>query len=134
AFTTEPHASFWTARGWSEEATYRPNTLIVNPLDGLVFDEGLEIGFIGSAYAGGDPVVAVDVHVDGGPWQPATLDYDPGPDVWVLWSWVWQTVAGDHTIQVRCTTASGAQSVEDPLGTEPLDGYDGSMQIRVGVR
>lgn len=133
AFTKAPHESFWTAFGWSESAEYRPNTLVVNPLDGLIFDEGERIGFVGSAHAGGDPVTAVDVRVDGGPWEPATIDYAVGPDVWVLWSWTWRAVPGDHDVQVRCTTESGVTSVDDPFGTSPLDGYDGSMQVRVTV-
>jgi hypothetical protein len=40
---------------------------------------------------------------------------------------------GDHTVQVRCTTVSGNRSLELAEGTEPLDGYNGSMTIGVRV-
>ncbi|MEN0065015.1 MAG: molybdopterin-dependent oxidoreductase [Myxococcota bacterium] len=133
AFTTSPHASYWTQFGWSEEARYRPNTLIVSPFDGLVLEEGLTVGFVGSAYAGQDPIVAVEVRVDEGEWESAALDYAPGPGIWAVWSWSWRTVPGDHFVQVRCRTASGAVSDEDPRGTDVLMGYDGSMQITVTV-
>ncbi|MEQ1507946.1 MAG: molybdopterin-dependent oxidoreductase [Myxococcota bacterium] len=134
AFVDTPHASFWTQYGWSEDAPYLPNTMIAAPLDATSVERGDRVRFLGTAYAGSDPVTAIDVAVDDGPWVPATLDYAPGvPDVWALWSFDWTAVSGAHTIQARCTTASGARSVEDPDGTDRYAGYDGSMRITVEV-
>lgn len=131
AFVDEAHRSYWTTRGWSEPAPYLPNTLIVNPLDGVAVVPSEAVRFVGTAFAGEDPVVAVEVSVDGGAWQPANLDYAPGPAIWALWSWDWTPQPGSHTVQVRCVTLSGAASVDDPGGTNRLNGYDGSMQITV---
>ncbi|MBX2800148.1 MAG: molybdopterin-dependent oxidoreductase [Myxococcales bacterium] len=133
AFVDEPHESFWTPRGWSEEARFLPNTLIVHPLDGVVVSRDEPVRIIGTAFAGEDPVVAVDVRIDGGDWQPATMEYGPGAAIWVLWSYEWQAEKGQHTFQVRCTTESGAMSVEAPGGTDPFIGYDGSMQITLSA-
>lgn len=136
AFVDQPHVSYWTDRGWSEEAVYRPNTFVASPIDGFQLAAGERVRFVGTAHAGRDPVVAVDVSVDGGPCEPADLDYATGePDLWVLWSWPWTPgEEGDHRVRVRCTTASGARSVDDPDGTDPFQGYDGSMEIAVRVR
>ncbi len=133
AFVDEPHVSYWTERNWSEEARVRPNTLVAHPLDGFLVDGTAPVRVIGTAFAGEDPVVAVDVRIDGGDWQPATVDYGPGSGIWVLWSFDWTPVEGRHTLQFRATTKSGAMSVFDPSGTNRLDGYDGSMQITVNA-
>ena len=131
SFVDQPHVSFWSDRGWNEEAPYLPNTLIVNPLDGVAAIPGEPVRFIGTAFAGEDPVVAVDFRIDGGDWQPAQIDYAPGAAIWALWSFDYTPDGGTHTVQVRCTTESGAMSVEDPTGTNQLDGYDGSMAVTV---
>lgn len=131
AFVDEPHESYWTERGWDEEAPYRPNTMIVNPIDGLVVERGSTVRFLGTAFAGEDPVVAVDVRIDGGAWEPAEVVYGPGAGIWVLWQYDWLAERGRHTLQVRCTTEGGQTSSEEPGGTDPLLGYDGSMQVMV---
>ena len=132
AFVREPHESYWTQFGWDEEAPYLPNTLIASPIDGVGLDGDGAVRIVGTAFAGEDPVVAVDYRVDDGPWMPAELDYATGlPGIWVLWAFTWQPVRGRHTLQVRCTTQSGATSVDDPEGTDRLLGYDGSMAITV---
>jgi hypothetical protein len=135
AFVDTPHTSFWSLErngGWSEEATYKPNALVAHPLSGAPVEPG-PVRFVGTAFAGDDPVVSVEVSLDGGPWVDATLDYAPGPGVWVLWSVELSLDEGEHTVQVRCTTASGATSVPDPWGTDPKAGYDGSMLVTVYV-
>ncbi len=132
-FVSEEHVSFYTPEGWSESAEYQPNGFVASPPDGLELDEGDEVKVLGTAFAGADPIASVDVSIDGGPWQPATLDYTAGADIWALWSYRWSPPAGRHTLQVRVTTASGRQSSEDPAGTDQLAGYDGGMQITVRV-
>jgi hypothetical protein len=113
---------------------YRPNTFIRLPSE----DEGLSPGMVrvtGTAYAGSDPVVAVDVRVDGGPWRPATLEYAPGePDIWCLWSYTVFMMPGERTVEARCTTASGQQSAPADEVVRDLTGYNGSMSVtwRVG--
>jgi hypothetical protein len=134
AFVDEPHVSYWTDAGWSEEAVYRPNTFVVSPIDGVEARTGELVRFVGTAFAGLDEITAVEVSLDGGPWEPAAIDYQNGPQIWTLWSWEWMASGeGDHTVQVRCTTASGAQSLEEHAGTSSLDGYNGSMTIGVRV-
>jgi DMSO/TMAO reductase YedYZ molybdopterin-dependent catalytic subunit len=131
AFVEVPHVSFWTERGWDEQALYKPNALVIFPPDQLQVTAGQRLRFAGAAFAGTDPVVQIEISLDGGSWQPATLDYAPGADIWALWSWDWTPGEGEHTLAVRCTTLSGARSHPSPQGTNPWHGYDGSMQITV---
>lgn len=133
-FVDTPHLSFWTPYGWDEEAKYLANAFVVSPTDRVEVEGGKRIRFAGTAFAGVDPVASVEISVDGGEWEAATLDYSAGPDIWVLWSWDWVAgPLGEHTVQVRCTTESGARSEPNPEGTDPWHGYDGSMQILVDV-
>lgn len=135
AFVDTPHVSYWSERGWSEEAPYRPNTFIQVPTEGGEVTAGDRVQVLGTAYNGRDPIERVEVSIDGGPWADATLDYATGePDIWVLWSFVWTATEGDHSIQARCFGASGAVSSPDPDGTDRYAGYDGSMQITLSVR
>jgi hypothetical protein len=132
-FVSEEHVSFYTPEGWSESAEYQPNAFVASPPDGLQMSEGDEVTVLGTAFAGADPIELVEISIDDGPWQPATVDYQSGADTWVLWSHRWSPPSGAHTLQARVTTASGRQSVLDPAGSDPFDGYDGSMRIRVDV-
>lgn len=134
ALVDTPHVSFWTPLGWDENAVYKPNAFVISPADQVQLEAGQRTRFAGTAFAGTDPVIQVEISLDGGPCQEAVLDYSAGPDIWVLWSWDWTASEGEHTLQVRCTTASGARSQPAPEGTNPWHGYDGSMQITIFAR
>lgn len=134
AFVDTPHVSYWTERGWDEPSVYQPNTFVKTPLEGTPVRVDDRVRLMGTAFAGVDPVVKVELRVDDGEWIECELDYQTGePDLWVLWSAEWAATAGTHTFQVRCETASGARSNADPDGTNPWHGYDGSMQIVLEV-
>lgn len=127
-FSDTPSLGTWEAFGWSNDASYKTGALFLAPSAPTSVPAG-PVRVQGVAFAGKDPVVAVDVRVDGGAWQAATLEYAPGADVWVVWSFDYDAAEGQHTLQVRCTTASGAQSLDDPEGSGGLAGYDGSMEV-----
>ena len=131
-FVDQPFIGFWESQGWSKTAFYRPNAYIKGPASQALLKAGKNVVF-GVAYAGRDPVVKVELRIDNGPWQPTTLDYFAKQDVWTLWHFDWQADLGAHALQARCTTASGAMSEDNPEGSDPLSGYDGSMAISVSV-
>ena len=131
-FLETPYEGYWETRGWSDTAIYRPNTFIRDPLAGSTRPSGV-VRLVGTAYAGSDPVVAVDVRVDEGPWEPAIIDYAPGADIWTLWHYDWTTTPGAHRFQARCTTESGAMSDENPDMATDLGGYGGSMAIKLVI-
>jgi DMSO/TMAO reductase YedYZ molybdopterin-dependent catalytic subunit len=57
----------------------------------------------------GSPVKSVEVSVDGGPWQSATLDKANTRFSWKLFTFDWKGAApGEHTLVSRATDANGA--------------------------
>jgi len=133
-FATEPSLGFWESLGWSNTAEYRANTFFMSPSASSVLTAGA-VRFLGTAFAGSDPIARVTVSTDGGEhWEDAEITYQNGPDVWTLWAFDWDAVPGDYQIQVRAMTESGAQSALEPTGTGAWSGYNGSMQIDVSVR
>ncbi len=130
----EPHVGYWEFYNWSNEATYQPTSFILSPLDGQLVSGG-PVRLLGVGYAGADPVVRIELSTDGGAtWQDAELDYAPGANVWVTWHLDWVPErTGEYTVKVRTTTASGATSTATSSGEDPMDGYDGSMEIGVRI-
>jgi DMSO/TMAO reductase YedYZ molybdopterin-dependent catalytic subunit len=56
----------------------------------------------------GTPLKSVEVSVDGGPWQPATLDKANTRFSWKLFTFDWKgATPGDHTLVSRATDANG---------------------------
>lgn len=72
---------------------------------------------MGAAWGG--PIAGVEVRVDDGPWQPATLGEGEGGDhAWVFWTFDWaMPSAGEHTITSRATGIDGdvQPAPDDPL-------------------
>jgi DMSO/TMAO reductase YedYZ molybdopterin-dependent catalytic subunit len=129
-FVDEPFAGFWDQMGWSKEAVYQTNALVPIPLDDVPAGE---IVVNGTAFAGSDPIVSVEVSVDGREWRAATLDYAPGPDIWTLWHYDMVLEPGAHTFQVRCTTLSGSQSDPSSIDSNYYNGYGGSELVTFNV-
>ena len=62
----------------------------------------------GPAWGGQTPIAKVEVQIDGGEWQLATLDARRAKYGWVLWSWGTQNLApGTHTLVSRAIDANG---------------------------
>ncbi len=71
--------------------------------------DGSRHKLLGVVLHDGTPLKAVEVRVDDGPWQPATLD--PATNArysWKLFSYVWNgATPGEHTLVSRVTDAAG---------------------------
>jgi hypothetical protein len=67
----------------------------------------------------GTPIKSVEVKVDDGPWQPATLDPTTAKDKygWKLFTYTWNNpTAGEHTLVSRVTQTDGkVQPTEQDL-------------------
>jgi DMSO/TMAO reductase YedYZ molybdopterin-dependent catalytic subunit len=122
-FVDQPFTGYWDEQGWSKAAPYQTNTLVHVPTGDV--PAGAIVAH-GTAFAGSDPILSVEVSVDGGQWLPATIDYSPGPDIWTLWHHDMVMEAGSHTLQARCSTQSGSRSNPTSDATDYLSGYDGS--------
>jgi hypothetical protein len=86
----------------------------------------------GVAWAPTRGIRAVEVRVDRGPWQPATLAAGGGSDTWRQWRWDWRAEPGDHQLQVRATTADGERQTGDDRDPFP-DGATGWHTVSVKV-
>jgi DMSO/TMAO reductase YedYZ molybdopterin-dependent catalytic subunit len=81
------------------------------PVEGQTIRAGVTRVF-GYAYGDGRPIAKVEIRVDGGPWQLADMVFntpfdDLPPFVWVLWSFDWNAVVGDRTLESRATYTDG---------------------------
>jgi DMSO/TMAO reductase YedYZ molybdopterin-dependent catalytic subunit len=139
-FLDQPYTGFWESRGWSDPAPYQPNTLIRLAPGDMHFQTGEVqvapglVHVVGSAFAGQDPIASVEVRVDDGAWQPAVIDYAPGPGIWTVWHFDWAAkTLGKHHVRARCTTASGAKSLDTSTDLVGLNGYSGSTQVTYEV-
>jgi len=63
----------------------------------------------GAAWGGPNPIKAVEVRVDDGPWVEAVLDSQREKYAWTLWSYDWKDpAAGEHTLVSRAVDSGGA--------------------------
>lgn len=81
------------------------------PVEGQTVREGT-IKVFGYSFGDGRPITKVEWSLDGGSWQPATIEFntpfdDTPPWVWVLWSFEWNATRGDHTLEARATYDDG---------------------------
>jgi DMSO/TMAO reductase YedYZ molybdopterin-dependent catalytic subunit len=88
--------------------------------------------------AWGAPIAAVEVRIDGGPWQPATID-ERGDTAfaWTLWSVDWgKPPAGVHTITSRSIDAEGhvQPAMDDPQIANKRTYWESNGQITRRVR
>lgn len=98
--------AYWTKRGWAELGPIKTQSRIDVPRDGAEVEAGrLRVG--GSAWAQHTGIERVEFQLDGGLWQQADLGAVPGPDTWVQWTGQVDVDAGQHTLVVRATDATG---------------------------
>jgi DMSO/TMAO reductase YedYZ molybdopterin-dependent catalytic subunit len=123
--------AYWTKLGWSAKAPIKTQSRIDVPRSGQRLTAGpVTVG--GVAWAQPRGVKAVEVRIDDGPWQPATLGAAYSNDTWRLWTYEWQATPGSHTITARATDNSGAVQTEQPAPPAP-DGATGWPSISLEV-
>ena len=124
--------SYWVPRGYAEKAPIKTMSRIDTPDS---FDQ-LPRGTVmvgGIAYAQTRGIAKVEVQIDDGEWQEATLGEALNDDTWVQWIYEWDAQEpGGHSIRVRATDGTGETQPEER--TEPLpDGATGWHTVRVTV-
>ena len=123
--------AYWTQRGWGERGPVKTESRIDVPKSGETLDAGTN-AIAGVAWAQHVGVQGVEVRVDGGAWQKATLGTVPNVDTWVQWRLEWTAEPGDHTIEARATNADGEPQTEERADVVP-DGATGYPKIKVSV-
>ncbi|MGW9196299.1 molybdopterin-dependent oxidoreductase [Micromonospora chersina] len=123
--------AYWVPRGWSAQGPIKTQSRIDTPRARGGLTAG-PVTVAGVAWAQHRGIRRVEVRVDGGPWQEATLAPTASVDTWVQWSWRWDARPGEHTLQVRATDAGGETQPEQRRPVAP-DGATGWHTVRVTV-
>lgn len=115
---------YWTPRGWSARGPVKTESRIDVPRSGDEVRAGT-VMVAGVAWAQHRGVSAVEVRVDDGPWQAATLGPGGNKDTWRQWAWRWSATKGTHTLRVRATDGTGEvqTSAEAPPVPDGASGW-----------
>jgi DMSO/TMAO reductase YedYZ molybdopterin-dependent catalytic subunit len=116
--TPDEDIPFWFSRGWSDDGTIESASRIDVPRDGTPAKAGT-VAVGGRAWHQHTGVGSVEVRVDGGAWEKATLADAIGVDTWRLWSWEWPATPGQHTLTVRMHDIDGTPQTEVQRPTFP---------------
>lgn len=123
--------AYWTQRGWSELGPVKTASRIEVPRAGARVTAGT-VGVGGTAWAQHTGITAVEVQVDDGPWEAATLADEISIDTWRQWSWQWDATAGEHTLRVRASDPVDGPQTGERADVVP-DGATGWHEVTVTV-
>ncbi|MEJ7832825.1 MAG: molybdopterin-dependent oxidoreductase [Nocardioides sp.] len=125
--------SYWTEREWATDAPIKISTRIDTPKALAQLDRGENIvgGVAWAQQKGG--VAKVEVRVDGGAWEEATLGPDGGNDYWRQWFYKWDAdEEGQHSVAARVTSGDG--EVQSAARANPFpEGSSGIQELLVTV-
>lgn len=131
ATTYAEDRAYWTERGWATAAPVKTASRIDTPRALSTVRAG-KTAVGGVAWAQRRGIRSVEVRVDDGPWQAATLGPDVGVDYWRQWFLPWEATSGRHDIAVRATDGTG--TLQDSARATPFpNGASGLQQIVVFV-
>jgi DMSO/TMAO reductase YedYZ molybdopterin-dependent catalytic subunit len=106
ATTYAAKTAYWTDRDWATDAPILTQSRIDTPR-GLDRRDAGQVMIGGVAWAQQRGIAGVEVRVDDGAWQKATLGPDAGIDYWRQWYLAWDAKPGRHSLSVRATDATG---------------------------
>lgn len=129
--TTWDEEGYWIPRGWSRLGPIKTSSRIDVPRQGEDLDAG-SIAVAGVAWAPTRGIDRVEVQVDDGPWQKATLGPTASDDTWVQWWFRWDAKPGDHRLRVRAIDGDGRTQTATPAEPAP-NGAQGLHTVDVSV-
>lgn len=123
--------SYWTERGWTDQAEVRTQSRIDTPGDARI-DEATWIA--GVAWAGDRGIRAVEVSLDGGgTWVEATLRRPLSRIAWTQWAHLWTPrQTGNHRLVVRAVDGRGGRQEERRRCPHP-SGASGYHKVELQV-
>ena len=124
--------AYWTVRGWSPQGQIKTSSRIEVPRAGASVAAG-DVAVGGTAWAQHRGITGVEVQVDDGRWQEATLADEIRVDTWRQWSWTWAAEPGRHVLRVRATDPVDGVQTGEVADVIP-DGATGWHEIEVDVR
>jgi DMSO/TMAO reductase YedYZ molybdopterin-dependent catalytic subunit len=122
-------SAYWVPRGWAQRAPIKTESRIDTPR-GSVAAGALAIA--GVAWAGVRGIGKVEVQIDDGPWQAATLGPELARTTWRQWWLRWDAAPGAHRLTVRATDSEGVTQTPDIAPPAP-DGATGWHSRQVSV-
>jgi len=129
--TFEDFDQYWVPRGYAEQAPVKTASAIRVPQPLAQLAPGPQ-AIAGVAWAPSRGIQQVEVRVDDGPWEPATLGEVPNDLTWRQWRYRWEATPGRHRLRVRATDATGRVQPEQRVDPKP-DGATGWHTIVVVV-
>ncbi|MFG3078311.1 sulfite oxidase [Streptomyces sp. NPDC048225] len=129
--TFDAYDSYWVKRGWARKAPIKTQSRIDTPKPFARPKAGW-VMVAGVAWAQHRGIDQVEVRVDDGPWQQATLAAEDTRDTWRQWSLPWRATKGGHTLTVRATDRTGQTQTQHRTRTVP-DGASGWHSVVVTV-
>jgi len=131
ATTYAAKKAYWTERDWAVDGRILTQSRIDTPRGLATLKAGKNV-IGGVSWAQGRGIEKVEIRVDDGPWQKATLGPDANIDYWRQWFFEWDAPAGRHDVTVRATDLMGA--VQPEARTTPFPrGATGWHTIPVNV-
>ena len=116
--TYADQTAYWTDRDWATDAPIKPSARIDTPKSLAEIPAGETI-IGGVAWAQNDRGVAkVQVKVDGGAWEDATLGPDAGNIYWRQWFFKWDAAKGQHNVAARVVDGDG--DLQTDVRAEPF--------------
>jgi DMSO/TMAO reductase YedYZ molybdopterin-dependent catalytic subunit len=110
--------------------------VLLKSAPGRVTRQGGDYRIVGAAWGG--EVAKVEVKIDAGPWQAATIDRGEASEfAWKPWHLDWPAPPpGEHTITSRVTDAAGRvqPAMDDPLITNKRTYWESNGQVTRRVR
>ena len=128
--TSWDQKGYWVPRGWSALGPIKTQSRIDVPRAKVV-PAGKQ-AIAGVAWAQFRGIEKVEVQIDEGEWQEATLGADVSDDTWRQWLLEWDPAPGLYLIKVRATDKTGETQTEEQTPVAP-DGATGHHMIRVKV-
>ena len=121
--TTFDRQAYWQQRGWAQRGPIKTQSRIDRPQRAAQVPAG-PVTVAGIAWAQHTGIDAVQVRVDGGPWQDTELSTEVGRDTWRMWRTTVELPSGEHVVQCRAIDRTGVPQTEARQGVVP-DGATG---------
>ena len=116
--TFDSFDAYWVPRGWSAEGPIKTQSRIDTPRALATVAPG-PVAIGGTAWAQTRGISRVEVRIDDGDWQDATLADELSNVTWRQWFLEWTATPGNHTITVRATDGDGNTQTEDRQAPMP---------------
>ena len=122
--------AYWSTRGYSVKAPIKTSSRIDVPKSFAQVKTGEKTMVAGVAWSQDRGIKQVEVRVDGGQWQEATLADQDNIDTWRQWKYEWKPTSGTHTLEVRATDDTGYTQTDKRVPIAP-NGSTGWHSVNV---